>query len=189
MARPEASDRAAGTSLASRYESASVEARWVQEWAERALPGRPGERQAAVHDRDPAAERDGQPPPRPRVRQRHHRCLIRFKRLQGFEALFQPGTDHAGISTQVQVERALATEGTDRHALGREAFLERAWSWKERYGGIILEQLQRLGVSADWTRSRFTLDEGLSRAVRKQFVDLYHRGGSSAASASSTGTR
>ena len=103
-------------------------------------------------------------------------ALIRFKRMQGFEALFQPGTDHAGISTQVQVERALRAEGTDRHALGREAFVERVWAWKERYGGIILGQLQRLGISADWSRLRFTMDEGLSRAVRKQFVDLYHDG-------------
>jgi valyl-tRNA synthetase len=103
-------------------------------------------------------------------------ALIRYKRMRGFEALFQPGTDHAGISTQVQVERALAEEGIDRHTLGREAFLARMWQWKERYGGIILEQLQRLGISADWSRTRFTLDEGLSRAVRTQFVELYHRG-------------
>ena len=102
--------------------------------------------------------------------------LIRFKRMQGYEALFQPGTDHAGISTQVQVERALRDEGLSKYDLGREAFLERVWAWKERYGGVILGQLQRLGVSADWTRTRFTLDEGLSKAVRKQFVELYHQG-------------
>ena len=102
--------------------------------------------------------------------------LIRFKRMNGFEALFQPGTDHAGISTQVQVERALRAEGKTKEDLGREAFLAQMWAWKERYGGIILSQLQRLGVSADWSRTRFTLDEGLSRAVRKQFVELYHRG-------------
>ena len=102
--------------------------------------------------------------------------LTRFKRMQGFEALFQPGTDHAGITTQVQVERALREEGLTKEDLGREKFLERVWAWKERYGGIILSQLQRLGVSADWTRTRFTMDEGLSRAVRKQFVELYGRG-------------
>jgi len=103
-------------------------------------------------------------------------ALVRFKRMQGFEALFQPGTDHAGISTQVQVERALASEGLTRHQLGREAFLERVWAWKERYGGIILGQLQRLGISADWSRTRFTMDQGLSRAVRRQFVELFHKG-------------
>jgi valyl-tRNA synthetase len=102
--------------------------------------------------------------------------LIRFKRMQGFEALFQPGADHAGISTQVQVERALKKEGKTKYDLGREKFLERMWQWKEEYGGIIIEQLQRLGVSVDWTRWRFTMDEGLSKAVRKQFVELYHKG-------------
>jgi valyl-tRNA synthetase len=103
-------------------------------------------------------------------------ALIRFKRMQGYEALFQPGSDHAGISTQVQVEKALRAEGKAKHDLGRERFLERVWAWKETYGDIILGQLQRLGVSADWTRTRFTMDEGLSKAVRLQFVTLYHAG-------------
>lgn len=102
--------------------------------------------------------------------------LIRYKRMRGFETLFQPGTDHAGIATQIQVERALAKEGKTKHDLGREAFLERIWVWKEEYGDIILQQLQRLGISADWSRTRFTMDAGLSKAVRKQFVELYHRG-------------
>ncbi|GHG00224.1 valine--tRNA ligase [Deinococcus piscis] len=102
--------------------------------------------------------------------------LIRYKRMAGFEALYLPGMDHAGISTQVMVERQLKDQGTDRHALGRDKFLEKVWEWKEEYGGVILDQLTRLGVSADWSRERFTMDEGLSRAVRKQFVDLYHDG-------------
>ncbi|ADY26177.1 Valyl-tRNA synthetase [Deinococcus proteolyticus MRP] len=102
--------------------------------------------------------------------------LTRYKRMAGFEALYLPGMDHAGISTQVMVERELKAQGTDRHELGREKFLEKVWEWKEQYGGAILNQLTRLGVSADWTRERFTMDEGLSRAVRKQFVDLYHDG-------------
>ncbi|MDO4264698.1 MAG: class I tRNA ligase family protein, partial [Deinococcus sp.] len=102
--------------------------------------------------------------------------LIRYKRMAGFEALYLPGMDHAGISTQVMVERQLKEEGTDRHALGRERFLEKVWEWKEEYGGAILNQLTRLGVSADWSRERFTMDGGLSRAVRRQFVDLYHSG-------------
>lgn len=103
--------------------------------------------------------------------------LIRFKRMQGYEALYQPGTDHAGITTQVQVEKNLKVkEGLSRFDLGRDKFLERVWEWKEKYGGIILGQLQRLGISADWSRTRFTMDEGLSKAVRYQFVKLYHEG-------------
>src|SRR5690606_12548913 len=102
--------------------------------------------------------------------------LIRYKRMRGCEALIQPGSDHAGISTQGVDERALRDEDTSRHELGREAFLERVWAWKERYGGIIIGQLQRLGVSAAWDRLRFTMDPGLSEAVRLQFVKLFHEG-------------
>ena len=102
--------------------------------------------------------------------------LTRFKRLQGFEALYLPGTDHAGISTQVLVEKELALEGKTRHDIGRAAFLERVWDFKARNGGTILRQLQRLGVSADWTRERFTMDAGLSRAVRRAFVEYVDRG-------------
>ncbi len=102
--------------------------------------------------------------------------LTRFKRLQGFEALYLPGTDHAGISTQVLVEKELALEGKTRHDIGRAAFLERVWDFKAKNGGTILRQLQRLGVSADWTRERFTMDAGLSRAVRRAFVEYVQRG-------------
>ncbi|MDR6216725.1 valine--tRNA ligase [Deinococcus soli (ex Cha et al. 2016)] len=102
--------------------------------------------------------------------------LIRYKRMAGFEALYLPGMDHAGISTQVVVERQLREQGVSRHDLGRERFLDQVWEWKAESGGMILEQLSRLGVSADWTRERFTMDEGLSRAVRHQFVKLYHEG-------------
>jgi len=162
--------------LPPRYDPFAVEGRWVARWASEPFRA------------DPASGRE---PfciviPPPNVTGNLHLghafdntiidTLVRFKRMQGFEALFQPGTDHAGISTQVQVERALRAEGTDRHALGRDAFMQRMWAWKERYGGIILGQLQRLGISADWTRTRFTMDAGLSRAVRRQFVELYHRG-------------
>lgn len=100
--------------------------------------------------------------------------LIRFKRMAGFEALYLPGMDHAGISTQVVVEKKLRDQGVSRHDLGREKFLGHVWEWKTESGGIILNQLARLGVSADWTRERFTMDEGLSRAVRHQFIKLYH---------------
>jgi valyl-tRNA synthetase len=102
--------------------------------------------------------------------------LVRAKRMQGFDALWMPGTDHAGIATQNVVERRLAAEGVDRHALGREAFIQRVWQWKAESGGKIIQQLKRLGASCDWSRERFTLDEGLSRAVREVFVRLYEEG-------------
>ncbi len=102
--------------------------------------------------------------------------LIRWKRMMGYNALWLPGTDHAGIATQNVVERQLAKEGIDRHKLGRTAFIQRVWEWKEQYGGRIIHQLKRLGSSCDWQRERFTLDEGLSRAVREVFVRLYEDG-------------
>lgn len=102
--------------------------------------------------------------------------LIRYKRMDGFNALWLPGTDHAGIATQNVVEKDLAAEGVSRQDLGREQFLERVWKWKEEYGGIIIEQLKRLGASCDWTRLRFTMDKGLSAAVREVFVRLYEQG-------------
>jgi len=102
--------------------------------------------------------------------------IVRRKRMQGFNTLWLPGMDHAGISTQVVVERELAKEGLSRHDLGREKFVERAWQWKCEYGGIILKQIRRIGSSCDWSRERFTFDEGLSRAVREVFVRLYDEG-------------
>src|SRR5450432_652856 len=102
--------------------------------------------------------------------------LVRFHRMKGFDALWQPGTDHAGIATQMVVERQLALEQTDRHKLGRAKFIERVWSWKAESGGTITRQLRRLGASCDWARERFTMDEGLSAAVRKVFVALYKDG-------------
>ncbi|HEX9161472.1 MAG TPA: valine--tRNA ligase [Thermoanaerobaculia bacterium] len=102
--------------------------------------------------------------------------VVRWKRMSGFNTLWLPGTDHAGIATQMLVDRDLARQGISRFDLGREKFVEKVWEWKEKYGGEIIEQLKRLGASADWTRSRFTLDEGLSRAVRYVFVKLYEDG-------------
>ncbi len=102
--------------------------------------------------------------------------LIRYKRMAGFEALWMPGTDHAGIATQNVVEKSLKEEGLTRHTLGREAFLERVWKWREKYGNTIIRQLHRLGCSCDWDRTRFTMDEGLSRAVREVFVRLHEKG-------------
>ncbi len=102
--------------------------------------------------------------------------LIRWKKMQGYETLWMPGTDHAGIATQNKVEAAIAEEGLDRHMLGREKFLERVWEWKEKYGGIIFKQLRHLGAACDWDRECFTMDENLSFAVKKVFVSLYDKG-------------
>jgi valyl-tRNA synthetase len=102
--------------------------------------------------------------------------LIRFARMDGCNALWMPGTDHAGIATQNVVEKQLAKEGIDRHTLGRERFVTRVWEWKEDKGGTILRQLRRLGASCDWARERFTMDDGLSHAVREVFVRLYEKG-------------
>ncbi len=102
--------------------------------------------------------------------------LVRYKRMDGYEALWMPGTDHAGIATQNVVERMLAEEGVSRQEVGREAFIQRVWRWKEESGGTIIHQLKRLGASCDWDRERFTMDEGLSRAVREVFCRLYEEG-------------
>ncbi len=102
--------------------------------------------------------------------------MIRYHRMKGIPTLWVPGTDHAGIATQLQVERMLRREGTSREEVGREEFLRRTWEWKEKYGGIITQQIRRLGASCDWDRERFTLDEGLSRAVREAFVRLFEKG-------------
>ena len=102
--------------------------------------------------------------------------LSRYKRMKGFEVLWQPGTDHAAIATEVKVTNKLKEQGIDKHEIGREAFLKEAWKWKEEYEGRILHQMHKMGVSADWSRLRFTMDEGCSKAVQKVFIDLYNRG-------------
>lgn len=102
--------------------------------------------------------------------------LIRFKRMQGYEALWVPGTDHASISTEVKVTNALKDEGIDKHELGREGFLKRTWEWKKEYGGTITSQLRKIGSSCDWDRERFTMDEGCSKAVQTVFINLYNKG-------------
>ena len=102
--------------------------------------------------------------------------LCRYHRLKGYNVLWMPGTDHAGIATQNVVERKLAEQGTDRHQIGREQFIEAVWRWRQEYGNAIINQLKRLGASCDWKRERFTMDEGLSRAVRKVFVQLFQEG-------------
>ena len=102
--------------------------------------------------------------------------ICRFKRMQGYEVLWQPGTDHAAIATEVKVIKKLKEEGKDKHELGREGFLKEAWAWKEEYEGRILKQMHKMGASADWKRLRFTMDEGCSAAVKKVFIDLYNKG-------------
>src|SRR5690606_29759363 len=102
--------------------------------------------------------------------------LIRWKRMEGYSALWLPGTDHASISTEARVVNKIKSEGKTKEELGREGFLKEAWDWTRKYGNTIKNQLKKLGVSCDWTRDRFTLDEGLSRAVEEVFIRLYEKG-------------
>jgi len=163
--------------MATRYDPQAVEPYWAERWVER-----------GYFVADPSS---GKAPyciviPPPNVTGRLHvghalgrtleDTLIRRARMQGYETLWLPGTDHAGIATQVVVERKLREEGIERRDLGREAFVERVWEWKELYGGEIVTQIQRMGASCDWSRERFTMDEGLSQAVRVAFVRLYEAG-------------
>jgi valyl-tRNA synthetase len=159
------------------YEPKSVEEKWMTYWEEKHL---------FVADPDSSRPTFSIVIPPPNVtgslHMGHmlvytlHDIIVRWKRMSGYNTLWLPGTDHAGIATQNVVERQLATEGKSRHDLGREAFEQRVWLWKEQSGSTILRQLRRLGGSCDWTRERFTLDEGLSRAVREVFVRLYDEG-------------
>ncbi|MGN0689380.1 MAG: class I tRNA ligase family protein, partial [Oscillospiraceae bacterium] len=102
--------------------------------------------------------------------------LIRWKRMSGYSALWLPGTDHAAIATEAKIVAAMAEEGLTKEQIGRDAFMERAWAWKEKFGGRIVEQLKKLGSSCDWSRERFTMDEGCNKAVREVFVNLYNKG-------------
>src|SRR5437667_3100071 len=163
--------------LSTRYESKAIEQNWYQFWEK-------GDFFTPEPDRDRPKFSIVIPPPNVTGRLHIGHALVntlqdivvRWKRMSGFNTLWLPGTDHAGISTHLMVERDLATEGLTRFDIGREKFVERVWQWKEKYGGEIIDQLKRLGASADWTRLRFTLDEGLSRAVRHVFVRLYEDG-------------
>ena len=159
------------------YRPEAIEERWSREWVDRGL-FRAGA--------DPAKRPFCMVIPPPNVTGNLHMghvlvytlhdIVARWRRMQGWDVLWLPGTDHAGIATQTVVERELVKEGTDRHAVGRAAFVERAWAWKALYGWRITGQLKRLGSSCDWSRERFTMDEGLSRAVREVFVRLYREG-------------
>ena len=162
--------------LSTRYDPKPVEEKWYEHWSSGGY----------FH-----AEPNGRKPyciviPPPNVTSVLHMghalnntiqdVLIRWRRMQGFNSLWVPGVDHAGIATQNVVERELASEGLTRHDLGRDEFVKRVFIWKEQYGGAIIDQLKKLGCSCDWERERFTMDEGLSRAVREAFVTLYERG-------------
>jgi valyl-tRNA synthetase len=162
------------------YEPGAIEARWAEYWVQEKL----------FHAEAPAPG-DPRPVftlllPPPNVTGRLHMghmlnqtqmdIIVRWHRMRGFVALWLPGTDHAGIATQMMVERQLASEGKKRRELGREQFVERVWEWKRHYGGAILDQMKRLGASVDWGREYFTMDDNLSRAVKEVFVRLYEDG-------------
>ncbi|HET9480516.1 MAG TPA: class I tRNA ligase family protein, partial [Candidatus Polarisedimenticolia bacterium] len=167
----------AGAEMDKAFDPAAVEPRWTRFWDEHRL-----------FVSDPTSDRAAfsMVIPPPNITGRLHvghglnnalqDVLARWKRMDGFDVLWVPGSDHASIGTHVVIERALEKEGLTRQALGREKFMERAWDWKRKYGGEIADQLRRLGASCDWSRERFTMDEGLSRAVREVFVRLYEEG-------------
>jgi valyl-tRNA synthetase len=161
------------------YEPGAIEPRWAEYWVHEKLfhvetPSDPNERTFTVTL------------PPPNVTGNLHMghmlehteidIIVRWKRMQGLRTLWLPGTDHAGIATQLMVERQLAAEGKNRRDLGREAFIARVWDWKQHYGGVILQQMKRLGASVDWSREYFTMDERMSRAVREAFVRLHEEG-------------
>ncbi|NVO00108.1 MAG: valine--tRNA ligase [Geobacteraceae bacterium] len=163
--------------LAKGYEPHDVEKRWYAQWQEKGYF-----HAAATSDKKPYSIVIPPPNVTGALHMGHalnntlQDILCRWKRMQGYNVLWMPGTDHAGIATQNVVERQLAAEKKDRHDLGREAFIERVWKWKAESGGQIIGQLKRLGASCDWERERFTMDEGLSKAVRTVFVKLYEDG-------------
>src|SRR5436309_8235468 len=162
--------------MPTQYDAKAAEARWYREWVDRGY----------FHSEPGAGEAFCIVMPPPNVTGRLHvghaltmtlqDVLTRHARMRGLTTLWLPGTDHAGIATQVVVERELAKEGLDRRELGREAFVERVWAWKEQYGNRIIGQMKALGSSCDWSRLRFTMDPGLARAVRVAFVRMYDDG-------------
>ena len=162
------------TDIPDRYEPAAVEARWYPIWEARGyFRGDASSKKKPFSIVIPPPNVTGSLHMGHALDNTLQDIVVRMKRMDGFNTLWQPGTDHAGIATQVVVERQLAAEGRTKDDLGREAFLKRVWQWKEESGGTIIRQLKRLGASCDWSRERFTMDEGLSRAVREVFVRLY----------------
>jgi valyl-tRNA synthetase len=166
-----------GKGLATAYEPGEVESKWYKYWEGNELF------KANTKSKKPAFSIVIPPPNITGSLHMGHALnntlqdvLCRYKRMKGYNVLWQPGTDHAGIATQNVVEKDLARRGTDRHQVGREQFIKLVWEWREKYGRMIINQLKRLGSSCDWSRERFTMDEGLSRAVREVFVSLYEEG-------------
>ncbi|MBW2708297.1 MAG: valine--tRNA ligase [Deltaproteobacteria bacterium] len=163
--------------IAKSYEPKDVEPKWYQYWEENDLF-----KPTAASEKSPYCIVIPPPNVTGTLHMGHalnntlQDILCRYKKMAGYNVLWQPGTDHAGIATQNVVERDLAAQGTDRHAVGREQFIELVWEWRKKYGGLIINQLRRLGCSCDWSRERFTMDEGLSRAVKEVFVRLYEEG-------------
>ncbi|MCL2166320.1 MAG: valine--tRNA ligase [Clostridiales bacterium] len=177
-----------GKGLSTKYDPKLVEGRWYREWKEKGYfraPVIPQDSKAAAAVKSPKGPFSIVMPP-PNVTGSLHLghaidntiqdILIRFRRMQGYDTLWLPGTDHAGIATQARVEEALAAEGRSKYDLGREKFVEQVWEWKHNYHGRIVEQLGSLGSSCDWERERFTLDEGCSAAVQEVFATLYEKG-------------
>ncbi|MGC2248514.1 MAG: valine--tRNA ligase [Terriglobales bacterium] len=162
------------------YEPGAIETRWAEYWVKEKLfhveTPAPGETRPVFTLLLPPPNVTGRLHMGHMLNQTQMDILVRWHRMRGFITLWLPGTDHAGIATQMMVERQLAKEGKKRRDMGREKFVERVWEWKREYGGAILDQMKRLGASVDWGREYFTMDENLSRAVREVFVRLYEEG-------------
>jgi valyl-tRNA synthetase len=159
------------------FEPGTIEARWYDHWLRLGVfTARPGSPRPSCSMVIPPPNVTGRLHMGHALNNTLQDILARWRRMKGDDVLWLPGTDHAGIATQMVVDRQLQSEGLSREALGREAFIERVWRWKEEYGGAIIEQLKRLGCSCDWTRERFTMDPGLSHAVREAFVRLHEAG-------------
>ncbi|MHB8381384.1 MAG: class I tRNA ligase family protein, partial [Candidatus Binataceae bacterium] len=163
--------------LGKTYDPKAAEERWFQSWIDlgyfKADPARPGPVFSIVI---PPPNVTGQLHLGHALNATLHDIIVRMRRMQGYNTLWLPGTDHAGIATQNAVEKTIAKDGMNRHAMGRDAFVDRVWQWREQYGSRIMLQLRRIGASCDWSRERFTLDAGLSHAVTTVFVELHKRG-------------
>jgi len=166
--------------LSKSYEPGAIEARWADYWLKEkvfsAPTPPPGQSRPVFSMLLPPPNVTGRLHMGHMLNHTQMDIIVRWHRMRGFLTLWLPGTDHAGIATQMMVERQLVKEGKRRQQLGREAFIERVWEWKREYGGAILDQMKRLGDSVDWDREYFTMDENLSRAVREVFVRLYEEG-------------
>src|ERR1700722_7196836 len=186
----EAPSEPADNNLPKAYDPSAIEQRWADYWVRERLfevptpnPGAPSKLRWGGLD-EPHAFTMLLPPPNVTgylhmghmFEHAESDILVRWRRMCGDTALWIPGTDHAGIATQMLVERKLAAEGTSRKDLGREAFIERVWAWKNQYGSAITEQMKRLGASVDWAREYFTMDDRLTVAVKEAFVTLYEQG-------------